>query len=103
MADESKAVTRERAAEVALPGNAEDASGLIRGTMGELERALDTKNVIGEPMTFGNATIVPLLSVGFGFGAGAGGGGGTSAGGERGQGGGGLGAGWRSRRSDSTA
>ena len=61
---------------------------LVRDTVSELNRVLETKQVVGEPMTFGNTTIIPLVSVGFGFGAGGGGGGGNSANGESGQGGG---------------
>lgn len=70
-----------------------DASGLIRGTVAELGQMLDARHVVGEPMTFGHATVVPLVSVGFAFGAGGGGGGGTSPakGGESGEGGGGGG------------
>lgn len=71
----------------------QDAGSLIRGTIEELERMLDAKQVVSDPLTFGNATIVPLVSMGFGFGAGAGGGTGTSAKGEAGEGGGGGGAG----------
>ena len=62
--------------------------GLVSGTVAELDRLLDTKQVVGEPMTFGDTTVIPLLTVGFGFGAG--GGGGT---GQEGRGGGGGGAG----------
>lgn len=71
-----------------------DASGLIRGTVEELGRMLDAKHVISEPMTFGQTTVVPLVSVGFAFGAGGGGGSGTSPegkGGQNGEGGGGGG------------
>jgi len=68
-----------------------DANELIRGTVDELHRVLDASQAIGEPMTFGNTTVVPLVSVGFGFGAGGGGGGGTTPNGEGGEGGGGGG------------
>jgi uncharacterized spore protein YtfJ len=62
--------------------------GLVAETVAQLDRLLETKQVVGEPMTFGDATVIPLLSLGFGFGAG--GGGGT---GDQGRGGGGGGAG----------
>ena len=68
-----------------------EAGDLIKGTIDELDRVLDAKQVVGEPMTFGSTTVVPLVSMGFGFGAG--GGGGSSPKGEQGGGGGGGGAG----------
>ncbi len=61
---------------------------LVTGTVAELDRLLDTNQVVGEPMTFGSVTVIPLVTLGFGFGAG--GGGGT---GDQGRGGGGGGAG----------
>lgn len=71
-----------------------DSSSLVRGTVAELERMLDAKHVIGEPMTFGDTTVIPLVSMGFGFGAGSGGGKdaqtGSSGGGGGGGGGGGI-------------
>lgn len=44
----------------------------MKATIGEMERLLATKTVIGEPITAGGKTVIPLLSVGAGFGAGAG-------------------------------
>lgn len=64
---------------------------LVQGTVSELSRMLDTKQVIGEPMTFGNTTVIPLMTVGFGFGAGGGGGDGPEGRGGGGGGGGGGG------------
>ena len=52
--------------------------GLVKTTLGEIEKVLSTKTVVGEPITIEGKTIVPLISVGFGFGAG----GGTGKGGE---------------------
>ena len=52
--------------------------GLVKTTLGEIEKMLSTKTVVGEPMTIEGTTIIPLISVGFGFGAG----GGTGKGGE---------------------
>ena len=45
---------------------------LLKATIGEMERLLATKTVIGEPITAGDKTVIPLLSVGAGFGVGAG-------------------------------
>ena len=45
---------------------------LFDKAVGEIERMLDTKTVVGEPMTFDGNTLIPLISVGFGFGVGAG-------------------------------
>jgi uncharacterized spore protein YtfJ len=45
---------------------------LLKATITEMERLLISKTVIGEPITSGENTVVPLLSVGAGFGAGAG-------------------------------
>jgi uncharacterized spore protein YtfJ len=67
-----------------------DVSGLVEGTVSELARMLDSRQVIGEPLKIGEATLIPLLSMGFGFGAGGGGGNDRSAGGG---GGGGVGGG----------
>jgi uncharacterized spore protein YtfJ len=46
--------------------------GLIKMSLGEIERLLSTKTVVGEPIKVEGNTIVPLLSVGFGFGGGGG-------------------------------
>jgi uncharacterized spore protein YtfJ len=43
---------------------------LVRTTLGEIEKVLNTKTVVGEPVTIGETTIVPLISIGFGFAAG---------------------------------
>lgn len=45
---------------------------LLKATITEMERLLSSKTVIGDPITAGESTVVPLLSVGAGFGAGAG-------------------------------
>jgi uncharacterized spore protein YtfJ len=66
---------------------------LIKTTMQEIERMLNSKTVVGEPMVVENNTIIPLVSLGFGFGAGGGtgtyGGSGKSEGEGGGTGGGG--------------
>jgi uncharacterized spore protein YtfJ len=45
---------------------------LVKTTLGEIEKVLGSKTVVGEPIIVGESTIIPLLSIGFGFG-GAGG------------------------------
>lgn len=45
---------------------------LFNTTITEIERMLNTKTVIGEPITVEGNTMIPLVSVGFGFGAGGG-------------------------------
>ena len=50
----------------------EDVENLVKTTLGEIERILSTKTVIGEPMTYEGNTIIPLVSIGFGFGGGGG-------------------------------
>lgn len=69
----------------------EDMEGLFAKAIGEIERLLNTKTVVGEPITVDGNTLIPLISVGFGFGVasgegndpkkGAGSGGGMGAGG----------------------
>ena len=55
---------------------------LVKTSLTEIERLLNTKTVVGEPMTIEGNTIIPLVSIGFGFG----GGGGSSPGGKEGKG-----------------
>jgi uncharacterized spore protein YtfJ len=45
---------------------------LVKTTLGEIEKVLSAKTVVGEPITIEGATLVPLISAGFGFGAGGG-------------------------------
>ena len=65
---------------------------LFDKAVGEIERMLNTKTVVGEPITIEGNTLIPLVSVGFGFGVGAGQGSepqkGTGQGGGTGGGGG---------------
>ena len=49
---------------------------LIRTTLGEIERILSTKTVVGDPISVEGNTIIPLIAIGFGFGGGGGSGGG---------------------------
>ncbi len=50
----------------------EDVEGLVKTTIGEIEKILNTKTVVGEPLVVDGKTLIPLISVGFGFGAGSG-------------------------------
>lgn len=50
----------------------EDVERLLKATVGELDRLLDAKNVLGAPIEKDGVTIIPLVSYGFGFGAGGG-------------------------------
>jgi uncharacterized spore protein YtfJ len=70
-----------------------DPGALVKSTVDQLGQVLDARSVVGEPMIFGDITIIPLVSVGFGFGAGGGGGEGVDPRGKPGMGGGGGGAG----------
>jgi len=49
-----------------------DIKEIAKSTMGEIERILTAKTVIGDPITIEGATLIPLVSFGFGFGAGGG-------------------------------
>ena len=53
-------------------------SEITKTTLGEIEKVLTTRTVVGEPMTVEGVTIIPLISIGFGFGAGGGSGKGES-------------------------
>lgn len=50
----------------------EDVERLLKGTVEELDRLLNAKNVLGDPIEKGAATVIPIVSYGFGFGAGGG-------------------------------
>jgi len=51
----------------------ENVENLLKGTVEELDRLLNAKNVLGDPIEKGSATVIPIVSYGFGFGAGGGG------------------------------
>jgi len=55
----------------------EDVNNLLKSSMTEIEKMLNSKTVVGEAITVGDATMIPLVSIGFGFGAGGGSGKGT--------------------------
>jgi len=57
-----------------------DVEKLFGTAINEIERMLNTKTVVGEPITVEGNTLIPLVSVGFGFGAGGGEGTDTSRG-----------------------
>jgi len=48
------------------------AESLVKTTLGEIEKLLSTRSVVGEPMKFDGITLIPLLTIAFGFGAGGG-------------------------------
>lgn len=50
----------------------EDVERLLKGTVEELDRLLNAKNVLGDPIEKGAATVIPIVSYGLGFGAGGG-------------------------------
>ena len=66
----------------------DDVERLVKTSLGEIERLLSTKTVVGEPMTIEGNTIIPLICIGFGFGAGGGSGKGEKAAKGEGSGGG---------------
>jgi uncharacterized spore protein YtfJ len=50
----------------------DEIESLFDKAVSEIERMLNTKTVVGEPITIEGNTLIPLISVGFGFGVGAG-------------------------------
>ena len=50
----------------------EEIERLFKTAIDEIERLMNTKTVVGEPMLIDGKTLVPLVSMGFGFGAGGG-------------------------------
>jgi len=50
----------------------EDIDKLFDKAVSEIERMLNTKTVVGEPITIEGNTLIPLVNVGFGFGVGGG-------------------------------
>jgi uncharacterized spore protein YtfJ len=45
----------------------QDIATLFDKAVGEIERMLNTKTVVGEPINIEGATLIPLVSIGFGF------------------------------------
>jgi len=62
----------------------EDVQTLVKTTLGEIEKLLTTKTVVGDAVKVDGALIIPLISIGFGFGAA--GGSGEGGGKEKGKG-----------------
>jgi uncharacterized spore protein YtfJ len=50
----------------------DDIEKLFDKAVAEIERMLNTKTVVGEPITVEGNTLIPLVNVGFGFGVGGG-------------------------------
>ena len=48
----------------------EDVEKLLKGSVEELDRLLNAKNVLGDPIERDGAMVIPIVSYGFGFGAG---------------------------------
>jgi len=50
----------------------ENIENLFEKSIGEIERMLNSKTVVGEPIVIEGNTLIPLVNVGFGFGVGSG-------------------------------
>ena len=50
----------------------EHVENLLKTALGEIERLLMTKTVVGKPIVIEGNTIVPLVAIGFAFGGGGG-------------------------------
>ena len=50
----------------------EHVENLLKATLAEIERLLNTRTVVGEPINVEGNTIIPLVAIGFGFGGGGG-------------------------------
>ena|GEM_PF-4862733 len=47
----------------------ENVENLLKGTVEELDRLLNAKNVLGDPIEKGSSTVIPIVSYRFGFSA----------------------------------
>jgi uncharacterized spore protein YtfJ len=72
----------------------EQVDSLVKTTLQEIENVLSTRTVVGEPISAQEATLIPLITVGFGFGAGGGAGKGEAKQKGEGSGGGTGGGAW---------
>ncbi len=45
---------------------------VLRGVVGELKEIARSETIIGEPVTVGDKTVIPVVKISFGFGAGGG-------------------------------
>ncbi len=43
---------------------------LVKTSLGEIEKVLTARTVVGDPITIEDITLIPVISVGFAFGAG---------------------------------
>lgn len=50
----------------------ETVENLVKTTLGEIEKLLSTRTVVGEPIAIEGVTLIPLITIAFGFGAGGG-------------------------------
>ena len=66
----------------------DDVERILKSSVEELDKLLNAKNVLGDPIERDGAMIIPLVSFGFGFGAGGSSGGKSGTGGGSGAGGG---------------
>ncbi|RKX24406.1 MAG: sporulation protein, partial [Candidatus Zixiibacteriota bacterium] len=51
---------------------------ILQGVVGELKEMARSESVIGEPITIGDKTVIPVVKISVGFGAGGGQGEGTA-------------------------
>jgi uncharacterized spore protein YtfJ len=59
---------------------------ITRTTLQEIEKVLNTRTIVGDPIALDGRTVIPLISVGFAFGAGGGAGKGEGQGRREGKG-----------------
>ncbi|MEO0982006.1 MAG: spore germination protein GerW family protein [Pseudomonadota bacterium] len=50
----------------------DDVERLLQSSVDELDKLLNARNVLGDPIERDGATVIPMVSYGFGFGAGGG-------------------------------
>jgi uncharacterized spore protein YtfJ len=67
---------------------------ITKTTLQEIEKVLNTRTIVGEPINMDGRTVIPLISVGFAFGAGSGAGKGDGKQKGEGEGGGTGGGAW---------
>ena len=49
----------------------QELSDILKTITEEMQKSLSAKNAVGDPVTVGDKTVIPLMSVGMGFGAGS--------------------------------
>jgi uncharacterized spore protein YtfJ len=67
---------------------------ITRTTLQEIEKILNTRTIVGEPLVIDGRSIIPIISIAFGFGAGGGSGRGEGQRKGEGEGGGTGGGAW---------